>query len=393
MRIGGILLTAIVCALPAMAVAQETRAETIAAEQAEKATHLEPYQPSKIETLLTGLRLGEQPAGFYPYLDSVYNGGGFTLGGGYRYYLGDRTHLSMAGLYSVKGYKLVEATVTSPGHMSGHLDLRSQVVWLDATQVNYYGLGIDSAKDDHTNFRMQQALVGGDATLRLLRWVRLTGAVSYEDFTLKDPTGGLPPVDDRFTPATAPGLGVNPVYLHSTASAAFDWRPADDYARRGGIYSIAGHHYADRDNTYSFDRLETELVQHFPILRENWVVSLRGRLQSTLGDSDQVPYFLLPSLGSGSTLRGYRSWRFRDRYGLLAQGEWRWIPNRMALDMAFFYDAGMVAPRLDALVLRSFVQDVGVGIRFHSATRTPLRIDLAKGSEGFKLSFAANSAF
>jgi hypothetical protein len=114
-------------------------------------------------------------------------------------------------------------------------------------------------------------------------------------------------------------------------------------------------------------------------LRENWVVSLRGRLQSTLGDSDQVPYFLLPSLGSGSTLRGYRSWRFRDRHAVLAQGEWRWIPNRMALDMAFFYDAGMVAPRLDALVLRSFVQDVGVGIRFHSATRTPLRIDLAKG--------------
>src|SRR6188768_2297692 len=98
MRIVGLLFVAVVCALPAVAGAQETRAESIAAEQAEKATHLAPYQPNWAERLLMGLRLGEQPAGFYPYLDSVYNGGGFTLGAGYRYYTGDRTQLSVAGL-------------------------------------------------------------------------------------------------------------------------------------------------------------------------------------------------------------------------------------------------------------------------------------------------------
>ena len=66
-----------------------------------------------------------------------------------------------------------------------------------------------------------------------------------------------------------------------------------------------------------------------PILRENWVISLHGLLQTTLDDDDTVPYFLLPSLGSGSTLRGYSSWRFRDRHSLLMSGEWRWIPNRL----------------------------------------------------------------
>ena len=30
-------------------------------------------------------------------------------------------------------------------------------------------------------------------------------------------------------------------------------------------------------------------MQHIPILRENWVVSLRGRLETTLDDEDQVP--------------------------------------------------------------------------------------------------------
>ena len=201
------------------------------------------------------------------------------------------------------------------------------------------------------------------------------------------------PVDDVFTPETVPGVGVNPTYIHTSAGAAFDWRPAADYTRRGGLYRVARHHYADQDGVYSFDRLDAELVQHIPILRETWVVSLHGRLETTLDDDDQVPYFMLPSLGSGSTLRGYDAWRFRDRHAVLLSGEWRWIPNRMFLDMALFYDTGMVAPRLDAIALGSFVNNVGVGMRFHAPAQTPLRVEVAKGSEGLQIMFAASAAF
>ena len=388
-------LAVILVAMPAIAVAQETRSESIAAEQAEKARNLAPRTPHWGEALLLRFQqqLVEQPSGFYPYFASVYSGGGFTLGGGYRRFTGDRTQVSLAGLYSAKGYKSVEATGTSPGHLSGHLDLGGTASWRDATQVAYHGLGIGSPADIDTAFRMQQVVVGGDATVRLHRWVRLTAATAYEDYTLKDPTGDLVPVEDVFTPATAPGVGVDPAYLHVTASAAFDWRPAEDYARRGGLYRLTRHHYADRDDTYSFDRLDAEVVQHIPIVRENWVISLRGRLETTLDDEDQVPYFLLPSLGSGSTLRAYSSWRFRDRHAMLMSGEWRWIPNRRALDMAFFYDTGMVAPRLDAIALKRFVHDFGVGIRFHGPVQTPLRVEIARGSEGLHLVFAASAAF
>ena len=106
-----------------------------------------------------------------------------------------------------------------------------------------------------------------------------------------------------------------------------------------------------------------------------------------------VPYFLLPSLGSGSTLRGYSSWRFRDRHAVLTSAEFRWIPSRLALDMAFFYDAGTVASRFRELTLDSLVYDYGVGVRFHGPVSTPLRIELAKGSEGCALVFAASAAF
>ena len=335
----------------------------------------------------------EQPSGFYPYFDSVYSGGGFTVGAGYRQFTGDRTYWSIASLISAKGYKLIEGSALSPGHWSGRLDLHGRAGWRDATQVAYHGLGIDSPADAGAAFRMQQAYAGGDVTVRPRPWLLLTGGAWYEDFTLKDPTGGFTSVEGAFTPETAPGVGASPSYVHTMASAAIDWRPAADYARRGGLYRIARHGYADRDSTYSFDRLDAEVVQHIPILRENWVISLRGRLETTLDDDDQIPYFMLPALGSGSTLRGYSSWRFRDRHAMLLSGEWRWIVSRMALDMAFFYDTGMVAPRLDAITLGSFVSNYGVGARFHGPTRTPLRIELARGREGTQLVFAASAAF
>ena len=386
---------AVVCLLlvPAFAFAQDTREAEIAARQREKAAHVAPYRPHRAEELLLQARqtLVEQPSGFYPYFDSVYSGGGFTLGDGYRRFTGDRTHWSIAGLYSVKGYKLIEASEVSPGHWSGRLDLLATAGWRDATQVAYHGLGIDSPAEGAA-FRMQQGFAGGGVTIRPHKHLLLTTTAAYENYTLKDPTDDSVPVG-ALDSLIAPGAGANPDYLHTSVSAAFDWRPAADYARRGGQYRIARHHYGDRDDTYSFDRLDAEIVQHVPILRENWVLSFHGRLESTLGDDDQVPYFLLPALGSGSTLRAYSSWRFRDRHSVLVSGEWRWIASRLALDMAFFYDAGMVAPTLDAIAPGSFVSDVGIGARFHGPARTPLRVELAHGREGTRLVFAASAAF
>ena len=380
-------------AVPAWA--QDTRAGAIAAEQKEKAARLAPARSSWAEELLLTMRktLVENPSGIYPYFDSVYSGGGFTLGAGTRAFTGDRTNWSVAGLYSAKGYKLIDGGVMSPGHFAGRLDLHANAGWRDATRVSYHGLGMDSPADANTAFRMQQTYTGGDVTARPHRWLLLTAALSYEGYAMKDPTGGHTPVDAVFDETTAPAVGVSPEYRHTTASVAFDTRPAADYARRGALYKIARHHYADRDATYSFDRLDAEIVQHVPILRENWVVSLHGRLETTLDDTDRVPYFLLPALGSGSTLRGYSSWRFRDRHSMLISGEWRWIPSRLALDMALFYDTGMVAPALDGISTGGFASNYGIGARFHGPARTPLRVELARGREGTRLVFAASAAF
>jgi hypothetical protein len=221
----------------------------------------------------------------------------------------------------------------------------------------------------------------------------LEGAFTLEDYTLKSGQGRYPSIETVHTPATAPGLGASPTYLHSELAAGIDWRTSPGYSRKGGFYGVRWHDYADTDETYSFDRLDVDLVQHIPILRETWVISLRGAVQTTLGDDDNVPFFLLPSLGSGSTLRAYPSWRFRDRHSLLTSAEWRWTPNRLGLDMAIFYDTGKVTASRDELDFDGLKSNWGLGVRFHGSVATPLRIEVAKGSEGWHLVFAGSAAF
>jgi hypothetical protein len=151
--------------------------------------------------------------------------------------------------------------------------------------------------------------------------------------------------------------------------------------------------YADQDGTYSFDQLDADLIQHIPILRETWVISLRGRIQTTFGETDVVPYFLLPSLGSGRTLRAYPSWRFRDRHSILTSAEFRWIPNELGLDMALFYDAGKVTSDRGDLNFDGLKSNWGIGARFHGLMSTALRIEVARGTEGWNLVFGSSAAF
>jgi hypothetical protein len=381
--------------VPSRLAAQETTAGVIAAAQAAKAAQLQPYEQSTAEriALVAKRSLLDNPNGFYPWFDSVYSGGGFTLGAGYRRFYGDRTFWDARGLYSAKSYKRVEFATDSLGLDRGRLDVHAIGGWRDATQVAFYGVGGDTAVENKSNFRLQQGYAGVAARRRFPAFINADAGLQYEHYTLERGTGVSPSIEDSHTAATAPGLGANPDYLHLTMAGSVDWRPSPGYARRGGLYALAYEAYFDTDSTYTFDRLQAEVVQHLPLLRENWVLSFHGMAQTTLDNDDTVPYFLLPSLGSGSTLRGYPSWRFRDRHSLLLSGEYRWIPNRMFLDMALFYDTGKVTARREDLNFNGLKHNVGVGARFHTPLATPVRIELARGSEGFNLVFSGAAAF
>lgn len=373
----------------------QTRQTVIETAQSEKVKVLAPYVPTGGERLITKFEntFVYPTQTWHPFFENAYRGGGFSPGLGYMWHVSSYSYVDIRGSYSIKSYKRAEAEFVSPRlfHRRGELSLLGG--WRDATEVAFYGLGIDSSSDNRANYGFERPYGSALLTLRpTRRLLLLRGGFEVSKWNLKSGSGGTS-IEDVYTPATLPGLGTKTTYLHSQATAGFDWRPASGYARRGGFYGVTAHDYYDRDNLLGFRQLDYEVIQHIPLLREAWVLSLHGLAQTTHHKGDeQLPFFLLPSLGGGQNLRGYSSWRFRDRNSVLLQGEWRIMVNRF-FDTAVFYDAGQVATHKSEFDLDRFKTDYGFGARFHTPFSTVLRVDVARSREGTTLVFATSPVF
>jgi hypothetical protein len=371
-----------------------SRHAVIEQEESARNASLHPYVPSKGERIFDKFEALVDGTRWHPFLENAYAGGGFTLGAGHVTYVSGDNYFDVRGSYTISGYKRAEVEFVAPRLFQRRGHLSAIGGWRDATQVGFYGIGPNTDKNDRTNYRFQQPY--GNALLTLFptrRLLLLSGGAEFARWSQKSGEGSFPSVETQNTPETLPGLGAEINYLHTQGTVGIDWRTSPGYTRRGGFYGVTVHDYNDRDDDFGFQMIEYEAIQHIPILREAWVLSFRARVQHANDkDDQQIPFFMLPALGGGSTLRGFSSWRFRDRNSLLLQGEWRIMVNRY-LDMAFFYDAGNVAPRTKDLHFDHLKDDFGFGLRFHGPFSTMLRPELAKSSEGYRFIFSSSAVF
>ncbi len=372
-----------------------TRAEVIAAAQADKARVLRPHQPGPAERLVTKAEqyLVSGVVRWHPFFGTPYQGAGLTLGAGYLWHLGDIQSLDVRGSRSLTDSTRVEAEFRAPRLFDGRGQLSVLGGWRDGREIPLYGIGPEArARSGRTRFDVRQAFT--TATLDVRPWrgaLALHGGAGYARVEQVVDAGSV--FARRYQTQPLPGLGATIDYLQSRGGVAFDWRPAAGYARRGGAYGVTVSRFDDRDGPYSFRQVDYDVVQHVPLFRDAWVLSLRGRAETTYAsDGELVPFFMMPTLGNGTTLRGFASGRFRDRHSLLLSGEWRILLNSV-VDAALFYDAGKVAARRADLDLRDLERSYGIGFRFHSLSATPFRLDLARSREGMVLVVGATAAF
>ena len=379
----------------ALAFGQETRAEAIEQTQAAKAQATRPYEPNAAERALdwTERTLVGAPQGFYPWLGSVLSGGGIAAGPAYRHPFGDTASLTVFGGWSIRSYKTVQANVHLPEFAGGKVFVDVDLRWIDAPSVTFHGVGNGTVRGDRTTFEYEPLSLGVTAGAHAARFVEVGAGVDYLSVNTAGGTSA-PSIEERFTPITAPGLGTDPAYARTRAYAQFDTRDAPGYTRRGVLLRADVANYSQSSGSgASFNRVDLDGRAFLPILRANWVIAFRALASMTdAAEGEAVPYFLMPSLGGGSDLRAYSSFRFRDRNRLLLSAEYRWTPSE-ALDMALFYDAGKVAPDRADLDFDGLKRSYGIGARFHAPNATFLRIEYARGSEGGRLVFAASPSF
>jgi outer membrane protein assembly factor BamA len=374
------------------ALAQGTRAEEIARQQAEKSRQLKPNVPTGMEKTLDRLeQYLTDPSTFYFTLRAPYPSSGPALGLAYRRAAG-QARFNIGGSYSMKGYKLANASLRFPNLSGGRFAFDTRARWTDATQVPFYGLGSDTVKAARVNYGLRILDLGARATFKPVSWYRIGAGVGLQRFKDRLGAGTFPSIGTVGTPA-APGAFDEARYTQLTAFTAIDTRQSPGYTRRGGLYSVSANDFRDSGDAYSFRRIDGEIQQFLPLLREHWVLAFRGLMQTTTTDDGQiVPYYLLPSLGGVQGHRGFSEFRFQDRHMMLLTGEYRWIPSQI-IDMAIFVDAGKVTRVRSDLDFTGLKKAYGIGVRFHGPHFTALRLDVARGKEGVRIHFTGGIAF
>lgn len=369
--------------------------EEIARAQAEKALAQHPYRAPWLERLVQEIEehLTDRDLRWHPFYGHAYPGAGLTLGAGYLFRPGDYETLDVHASRSMNRSTRAEVVFRAPHLARRRLSMTTVGGWAEGLEQTFYGIpSRHSDGGERTFFDFRRSYGSLQVETRARRALPVFGAgvgvMRYEHRV--DPDSAFA---QRFSAAALPGFGATVTYAQAHASAGFDWRPERGYARRGGAVGVTARHAVDTAGDFTFSQIDYDVVQHLPLLRDVWVVSLHGRAETTFAPyKHEVPFFMLPALGNGTTLRGYPNQRFRDRNSMLLSAEWRLIVNAV-VDAAVFYDAGKVTARPAQFSLRHLASDYGVGLRFHSSATTPIRIDVARSREGLRVMFGAVAAF
>jgi hypothetical protein len=398
------VLVAATLSASGVASGQSTRRETLEAERAKKAQALSAPEPSGLEKKMLRIendrlveRIFAPYEGLYLKFGGLTKGAGLGAGPGYRnWFWNDNAVFNTWVVASLRNYWTGTAEVLFPKLADERLVIGGHGYYRYWPRERYYGLGRDSSEDDRTSFLQKGYEFRGDATYALLPVVKVGGITAFRHQDIDEGHApGFPSIEEVFTPATAPGLDQQPDYWWSGTFVDVDYRDQRKNTRSGGHFRVSYDFWHDLDDFgFSFRDLRFEALHAFPIFDKKRVFIARLIAESTDSPSGNVvPFYMQPTIGGSTTLRGFNEFRFRDRNVLLMNAEYRWEAFS-GLDMAIFGDWGDVGPTWDDIDLDKLKSDYGIGFRFNTYRSVFLRIDLAKSAqEGFRVTTSFSGAF
>ena len=378
------------------------------AEQArlEKARTLTPHKRSTVERLIYKLdddllleRLLDAPRGVHVRLGGIGEGAGFGVGPAFRHNA-TRFDFKTSAAASMKRYFIGEASLRFPGTIGHNEYIKPRGLYLelygrrrDFPQEDFFGLGPDTQVSQRSNYARRDSF--GEITGGFEKGLLETGVgVGYLDVSIGTGTDTrMPSSMAIFGPEEMPGAADRSrfVVIQPFVEFATVDRAVND--RAGGIYRLSVAQYRDRDlDRYSFVRWEADVRHFFSFVKDTRTIALRALAVSANPDADQeVPFYMQPTLGGARSLRGYRTFRYRDRTAALLQAEYRWRINEFVTG-ALFYDTGAVGASFDQLA--RFERNYGIGLRAGNRMGSAFRIDFAFGGrEGHRLLIRFDDAF
>lgn len=384
-----LVMTLTMATEPQLPPVELTRTEELRIAREEKAQHLEPPTRTFLEKGLHQLKEGRLMQrfksgiyGFHPLVGGMKSGSGFALGTTY-----SAGKFKATSQVSLKGYQRYEVALSAPRFLSEHLFAGIRAEYRNYVQEDFFGVGQDSRSEDHANYRQEDRILAGEIGLRLNEHIKIGGNIGWIDTMIGEGTqAGIPTLGQTSYAQNLEAFDEQPRYVETAAFVDIDNRDEPGNPRAGGRYMAKWSRFDDRSfRQYGFDRFEVEVQHYFPFLNQRRVIALRAKTALTqTANGQEVPFYILPSLGGSQDLRGFSEYRFRDRNLAVFNAEYRWEAFS-GLDMALFLDAGQVAARFRDFHFSEMKTAAGMGFRFNTAKAVFCRVDVGFSQEGPRL--------
>jgi outer membrane protein assembly factor BamA len=375
-----------------------TRSEELRAAREEKAQHLEPPRRSGLEKGLYEFkerrimeRFQAGFAGFHPLVGGMKTGAGFALGTSREIAKG----LEASAQASFKGYQKYEVAFKKENLLGKRLFAEARSGYENNTQEIFFGTGNDTRSEDRSIYRLESRTVGGKIGIQVGPNAKVGAHTSWIKTTAGNAsTARLRPVGEVFGAETLTALDGEPTYLRSGVFAQIDSRDEPGNPRSGGLYAANWSVYQDQNlGLHDFTQYDVEVQQYIPFFHQRRVIALRAKTTLThTANGDEIPFYMLPTLGGSEDLRGYEDFRFRDRNMVVVNAEYRWEAFS-GLDVALFADAGQVAAHAQDLRLRDMKTSAGFGFRFNTAKGVFYRVDVGFSKEATRVSMKFGNVF
>src|SRR5262245_54530690 len=249
--------------------------------------------------------------GIYPRIGGLSPGSGLAGGAGYRRHF-NWAYVDVSGAISTKAYRAIDVQarwIDTPRFQVANL-----LTFRNNTQDDFYGLGNDTTDATRVDYGIRSTDFGARGSVRVIRGLRLGADIGYFIPSVRHGRDeSLRSIAQTFDDGTAPGLARQPHFEHHSVFAVVDGRDAEGFPRRGGLYRAAYGIWNDRSfDEYDFRRFDITGSQFFSVPTCS-VVALRLALSyANNASGDRVPFYLLPYVGGGDSVRSFREFRFRD---------------------------------------------------------------------------------
>lgn len=236
---------------------------------------------------------------------------------------------------------------------------------------NFYGIGNETLASNEDRLVQKQVRVLLEAEKRLAPHLYTGISAGFENYHFEDKeTGGIFSTDQNLIHK----IGGSVAYIG--VSQSYDTRNSNNYTTKGFMgrisYQYAPDFWGGENFTGSLIRLN---VRNFWSLSKKFVLGVNGLVHSIQGK--EIPFYLLPQMGSDEMMRGYYTGRYRDQNYLAAQAELRYRYNNR-FGAVIFGGTGQVFHN-SSFAMKNFKPSYGAGGRYFFDPEKGLSVRLDYG--------------